>query len=217
MRGVPGSTAGHGTVARYVAGCRCDRCKDGRRRHQTRYRLAQDAGAQHTIPSTGTIRRLQALAALGWPSHEIAARLGCDRTSVEHLRRQARPVVLAITAAKIAGVYDELCMTPGPSPVSRRRALEKGWVPPLAWDDIDHDAAPNLGAARDDEVDAAAVERTLAGDRVPLNRPERVEVIRRLASRGLSDAEMGAVVGISSRSVCRIRAEFGIDTGWAAA
>lgn len=168
------------------------------------------------LPNVGTRRRIEALQWMGWPLSELAARMGVTTQAVSRMKRQER--VSVARARKVADLFDALAMTPGPDRKTRAWARKDGAVGPLAWDDIDDPTeAPNLGADRDDEVDPAAVERTLAGDRVPLTRPERVEVIRRLAQRGLSDAEMGAVVGITGRSVQRIRTEFGIDTGWVAA
>lgn len=183
--------------------------------------------AQPRTP-VGVQRRVRALAALGYSASEISRRAGyTHRDALLWLMR--RPDVPAFVRAAhvdaLCRVYDELHMTPAPRSRSATRAIReaaaRGWSAPLAWDEgtIDDPNATPHGSTNVDPalVDDAAVERTLAGDRVPLTRPERVEVIRRLASRGLSDAEMGELIGISGRTVQRIRTEFGIDTGWVAA
>lgn len=96
-------------------------------------------------PSLGTVRRIRALLALGWTHAEMLRRTGV------HTRRvicHPSPVVTARTRAAIAELYEELCMTPGPSEKNRARAARLGWVPPLAWDDIDDpDEVPSGVAA----------------------------------------------------------------------
>ena len=92
------------------------------------------------VPAVGTRRRLEALTALGWCRAELARRLGRGPS----LQIAARDVVLRSTAAAVTALYDELSMTLPPERTkaekisaarSRRMAREKGWPPPLAWDD----------------------------------------------------------------------------------
>jgi hypothetical protein len=54
-------------------------------------------------------------------------------------------------------------------------------------------------------VDLVAVERTCAGDRPPLNRAERREVVRRLTDAGESSRQIGERLGVTARSVERLR------------
>lgn len=89
------------------------------------------------MPSLGTVRRIQALHALGWPLSEVARRIGVHRASLDRTLKAAQ--VQAGTARRVRGVYEELCMTPGPSLRARKSAAEKRWKPPLWWDDIDTD------------------------------------------------------------------------------
>lgn len=89
------------------------------------------------MPALGTVRRIQALHALGWPLSEIARRIGVYRASLDRTLKAAQ--VQAGTARRVRDLYEELCMTPGPSLRARKHALEKGWKPPLWWDDIDSD------------------------------------------------------------------------------
>lgn len=148
MRGVP-STTRHGTNAGYVAGCRQDCCRRAHGRRMNRYRARLAAGEHATVPAIGTRRRLQALAALGWSQREIARRLDVTQAQVHLWATDTGPTfVLATTAAPIAALYEQLCMTPGPAARTRAYAAAAGWAPPLAWDDdIDDPAArPDLGA-----------------------------------------------------------------------
>lgn len=107
------------------------------------------------VDATGTRRRLQALATLGWSPAALASELDID-----HQRLRAAMTathVHAATAAEITHAYDRLWNTP-PFPTSkhqaagitrtRNRASAAGWAPPLAWDDdqIDNPAAtPHRG------------------------------------------------------------------------
>jgi ribosomal protein L32 len=68
----------------------------------------------------------------------------------------------------------------------------------------------------DGEVDEIAVERAMGGDAVRLTRSEQVEVVRRLADRGLSDAEIAKRLHVTAKTVERRRADYGIASRWTA-
>ncbi|WP_394161651.1 hypothetical protein [Galactobacter valiniphilus] len=90
-----------------------------------------------SIDSTGTIRRIRALGAIGWSGKHIAELIGMRQGNFAMI--QSRPQVLVATALKVEAVYHRLAMTPAPDNQYTRRLLTmaatKGWVPPLAWDD----------------------------------------------------------------------------------
>jgi DNA-directed RNA polymerase specialized sigma24 family protein len=115
------------------------------------------------------------------------------------------------TAAKVRALYNELSMTPGPSPRSRRLAKAKGWPPPLAFDDEtidDPDVQPNRGwGAVAEPIDEVAVLRALRSRDTRLRPVERAEVVRRLTDAGMSATEIAARLGIAPRSVQRIRSK----------
>jgi len=102
--------------------------------------IAVRAPVSGRIDSTGTIRRVQALVARGWPVSHIArhAGLSCENAS-EILKR---PRVYVTTAKAIADVYTALRrkrpekhgVTPAHAAVARNRAARLGWVPPSYWD-----------------------------------------------------------------------------------
>lgn len=101
------------------------------------------------VDSLGTSRRIHALMAIGWTAAGIAAH-GPWATGDALLELAKRPRVHIDNRDAVARIYDQLCMTPGPSDHTRRRALAKGWAPPLAWDDIDLDTKPSALCAVDD-------------------------------------------------------------------
>ena len=107
------------------------------------------------IDGTGTRRRLQALHATGWTWAEIGRELGCTGQNVRCIVEQVEARnghVTAGTARTIRDLYARAWQGP-PAPANgyqvgeqnraRRRATERGWPPPLAWDDetIDDPAA----------------------------------------------------------------------------
>ena len=101
------------------------------------------------VEMIGTTRRLRALVAIGYTQTDLCARLGItDANGTGLFTGSRRSRVRVATACQVAGLYDELSMTPGPSDYARNRAHRKGWMPPLAWDDdtIDSpEAQPNPG------------------------------------------------------------------------
>ncbi len=110
------------------------------------------------IDGTGTRRRLQALAALGWSQSRLADRLGMAKTNVGIAMHADG--VRADTARKVRRLYDDLWNQLPPQATSRDRAaadqvrdraLAAGWLPPLAWDDDELDdprSRPHYGRQR---------------------------------------------------------------------
>ncbi len=164
-----------------------------------RYEHDRIMGRARRIAPLGTQRRLHALSALGWTWKDIAAEVGTSRSNVEKWANDDRLFVYASTAAGVAEVYDRLCMTPRDGWVgerTRKAARAKGYVPPLAWDDIDADEKPQTGG-RVQVFDDVIVDRLLAGEHLKSNRAEKEEAMRRWLAEGKSQ-----------RSLCQIH-------GWA--
>lgn len=121
----------------------------GRVQKRTRDRvmaIAVPSGIPDThgyIPSLGSVRRIQALAAIGWAQCMLGPMLDRDITFAHSIT--SRTVVRASTASMVDDLYRKLHMTPGPSDTARRVAKQRGWAPPLAWDDIDTDEHPVTG------------------------------------------------------------------------
>ena len=98
------------------------------------------------IPAKGTQRRVQALVARGWMQSRIAERVGMDRIKFADMMRGDK--VSVRIHRLVVGVYDELWDVNPPATTGAERgaikraltrAQAKGWVPPMAWDDIDTD------------------------------------------------------------------------------
>lgn len=181
-------------------------------------RTTRDAilAAQKPMTVLGARRRLQALACLGWSSIVIAERYGMHADNLNMLRRGDREhYIRRGFAARIAAAYDDLHMEPAPrgrgATWAQGYAAKNGWVPPLAWDDIDDPDEKPKGITRQhksrSDVDEVAVARTLEGRKPPgLTRAEVDEVVRRWQSSGRSQEECERFTGINaSRVLKRLR------------
>lgn len=130
--------------------CRAWRSAAGRSYRRRRY-LAHEP---LSMDATGTRRRIQALAAIGWPLRELATRLDVLPSAVNHWTR--RPLVHRSTAVKVAELFEQLSMTLGPSARARTCAQKAGWPPPLAWgediDDPDAVSSMELERAHDEAL-----------------------------------------------------------------
>lgn len=101
------------------------------------------------VDATGTRRRVQALAALGWSRAKIARQAGADPRGFAQVIHRAQ--VHAATARAVRDLYGELQhagppeTTPGDRTAAvriRAHAAANAWPPPAAWDgDIDQPAA----------------------------------------------------------------------------
>lgn len=115
----------------------CQPCIDAHCVASKRRALRKANGQPALLPAFGTQRRIRALSAIGWPFHEISARMGRKPTHEGIGSLMQQTWVHRNTANKVDDVYRELCMTPGPNRTVATRARLNGWAPPLAWDNID--------------------------------------------------------------------------------
>lgn len=139
----------------------------------------------------GTARRLQALVAIGYTQSDLAARIGVTPANSTNLFH-GNGTVRAATADRIAAIYDDLAMKPGPSATARARAKKLGWAPPLAWED--------------DEIDNPAAEPDI-GDHRPVKFDERYGELRAL---GYSDLEILNKLNIKPESLLRQLERYGL-------
>ena len=150
------------------------------------------------VPVLGSSRRVQALASIGWSLTEQARRLGWLTQQVWQIAAEVYPVVTESKAQQVEALFERLCSTPGPSKRARTEASRKGWLPPLAWDDIDDpDAELPRSEVDDSGVDEVAVERALAGERLDLTDAEVVVVLRMGIARGLTLSALTAHLGLN--------------------
>lgn len=151
---------------------------------------------RYTDP-TGTVRRVQALVAIGWPFAQLAAHLGLYETALGRIANGRHPQVLAVTAETVAREYRRLSRVPGPSVRARNDARRKGWVGPAAWDDTTID-------------DPAALPETDVPDR-QLKRDELAELrraeIEHLAGGGIAPQEIADRLGIGFTTVTGVLAQ----------
>ncbi|MCU1675971.1 MAG: hypothetical protein JWM93_729 [Frankiales bacterium] len=204
---------------------------------------AVEVAGGSVVSAVGTRRRIQALATNGWPGAQLAARLGRTRQSLS--RVLTADAVTAATARAVADLYEELWDTAPPAQTHAQRvantkarniAARAGWLPPLAWDDIDTDqdpaqtATPSTQPARgrrsivaaaqgqgvaadqvppDADIDMIAVELAMRGQLprdVSLNAAEQREVVNRLTDEGASAQHIAELLHVDVRTVSRRRA-----------
>jgi hypothetical protein len=97
----------------------------------------------HLVPAFRVQRRLQALQAIGWSLVAIAERTGWSTQNLNGLMSpwRERDEVTRETFDLIDAAYRSMAMRPPTeskwTKATRTRAARKGWVSPLAWDDID--------------------------------------------------------------------------------
>lgn len=189
----------HGTNAGYIAhalsGAKdyCDPCRNAHRKNRNRNRLRQLRGQPAKVPCLGSVRRVQALLALGHTHAEISAAADAAPTMSANVLVARYPVIKVEVAAAVARAYEQLSMTVPQgwkAEQCRRRAVKAGYLPPLAWNDID-DPAERPARARerwsDSELDEVVVLRAMDGhfDR-HFTTAERREVTRRWIADGRS-------------------------------
>lgn len=159
---------------------------------------------------------LQALVALGWSINKLGVRLGINRGNMTPIVRGDR-VMQRRTVDAVEQLYAELSMTLPPetnqreriaASRSRRFAREHGWLPPLALDEGEEEADVPTDV---DLFDEAAVLRRITGDHtVPVDRPEREEIVRRLHERGMTDPQIKDQSGLSPYHVTHARNALGL-------
>ncbi|SKM82467.1 Uncharacterised protein [Mycobacteroides abscessus subsp. massiliense] len=140
------------------------------------------------IDPTGTVRRLRALAAVGWSRDELARRLDLPSTlALKDLYRGSRKNVTVGIARRVAALYLELQEKDGGHQRTRAHAERAGWVPPIAWSD--------------DEIDDPAAKHHLRGKRPQ----DAMELYRDYLDLGITDEQQIAerMGGVKPKSVQR--------------
>lgn len=194
--------------------CRCDGCRAYAREH--RYWLfhlnrAGKLSPGAALDARGVRRRLEALMAIGWSMPLVAERVGVHRSLV--LRWLEADAVEASTITRVSAVYEQLRTEQPPADThiqrgianrTRRLAVERGYVDPAWWVDIDTDDDP---PADDDAeiIDVVAIELAVAGARVALTTRERHEAVRQLNARGYFDTVIAQMLSVAEKTVARDR------------
>lgn len=158
------------------------------------------------VDSTGTGRRVQALAAIGWPMRTLGRHVGIHPACVGRLAGQA--FVYRSTARTVSEAYERLQhQVPEEHGVSlatavktRKWAARMGWPDPVWWDD--------MGRIDDPTFDPATAERDLNRDQLAAHRRAEID---HLYSFGLTEETIAARLGMALSTVLAITAE--IRTG----
>lgn len=201
----------HGTATAYqVDGCRCPDAKEAQRIYRKRLSHDHHTGRARKVDATGTRRRWRALMALGWTNHGLMNRLGYAACGNWIAYADS---IHVDTARKVKDLYDELWDQPGPSQWTRTWAANRGFLPPMAWDDdtID-DASSNAtlvfdviagGSPCQSFIDEIALERFIAGDLhwSKLTRKERIAVALRMDDLGYSRNVIADRTRLNSRTL----------------
>ena len=106
------------------------------------------------IDATGTIRRIQALAAVGWPIAWTAEQSSHSQGYLFAILAGEVPAVPSATARRIAALYRSHGNRSGPNEHTRSIARRNGWSSQAAWDDNIDD--PNAKPEKAMPYEAAA-------------------------------------------------------------
>lgn len=128
--------------------CRCVGCRRAKAKHRALYerRYRELQGRDVWVPALGSIRRLRALAVIGWSIREISEQTGLFHRSLGKVREGQRAEVRKSTHFAIRRVYEQLENHPRTTregQITRTRALGHGWLPPAMWDNPDKDREPS--------------------------------------------------------------------------
>jgi hypothetical protein len=149
------------------------------------------------VPALGAHRRLRALVAVGYSQSRLAAELSVERANFGAMMRSEE--VHAATDRAVGRLYERLWNTPPPQTTpfevaavtrARRYAAERGWPPPMAWDDVELD-------------DPAAAAHTGEASTRHANRRVEPDEVRWLESFGTSRELVAARMGVTPAAVER--------------
>lgn len=185
----------HGMTGRYKT-CRCRPCTDAAIRWEKRYRLWRaQTGEDRLQPTTGTRRRLLALAWIGYSQRDLARHVGCTDRTIQRICNGTTTRVNVVTAAAVARAYDALSDRPPAEDGYARRSMayarrQPDAGPPIAWDDDTID-----------DPDARPATLTVVSGRS--RRAERILRYIDAYRIGLSIEEIAATEGITTKAVNR--------------
>jgi hypothetical protein len=205
-----------GTSARTILGARNGDFKRLRRKVSDAI-LAVD-GRPHPqqilILNVGCRRRLEALQYNGWSSQQLATHMGIGNGS--RIREfMSAPVIKWDTHRRVQALFDELWDQDGGTLKSKKHAQRHGFVPALAWNDIDDpkDTPDIQGSPEPDKhVDEVLLRRILHGQhRGEIPKPERTAVLDYAVENGWSGAQVATILNLKKttgdRALVRRRAK----------
>lgn len=129
-------------------GCKCVECRAAwaaaRRKIYRKSQVRKDKPV--LIGAAPIVRRLRALAVIGYGLGELSEMIGVNRGNLAEIRRGERRTVRVLTAKKVVDVYRRLWMDPSRDPqaaIVAHRARKAGYHSPLHWVDIDRGTSDN--------------------------------------------------------------------------
>jgi hypothetical protein len=203
-------------------GCRCPDTREAWRLFNKRGR--EGRRKPEYTEAIGTVRRLRALAHLGYSAIRIGEDLDLCITHLRRVRGDNLSIIFASTHRKVVEYYNKNSSVPLPPNAGVNKtvqhAIKSGWAPPIAWDDdaIDdpeatpqHQAKDNGEVSANEEVDLSLV---LTGRykipeeaATPAARRERrrltIQVVGLLTENGCTTIEIMERLGLSERQVLR--------------
>ena len=152
-------------------------------RKSTKKRVRYQRGQDVQVNPDSTMRRLQALAVMGWSARELERRTGRHESGLRRVRSGRAPEVFLSTAKAVGRVFGELENVRNltkDGKIAATKAMKLGWHHPADWADIE---AGDLLDDPDEVVfDHAAVSLAITGEKLP--------------RRTWTDAELDAVVRV---------------------
>ena len=161
----------------------------------------------HTAPVPEPVRQLRALVARGFHPRFLSRHLHMD--VMPTLCGFGAPLNPA-TIYQISTLYQRLRHQLGPDGTIATQAIALGWSTHPAEtpaDPADHEPDPDPDPA--DELTITQIRHQLAAGTLT-----RVSAIRKLAALGLTDNQIGALVGLRRSSVGTARRRNNIPTAW---
>lgn len=155
-------------------------------------------GRSGEVSAFGVTRRVRALVALGWSFAAQGRELGVPTQMVWEFAWEKQRFVTKHTRERVHSMFERLSATPGGSTRAVNDARRRGWLPPLAWDDLDAvGAEPQFGGADSESVDEVAVERALAGEPIALTDAELMVALQAGVARQVPLSRLADQFGLS--------------------
>lgn len=192
----------HGTPARYQAGCRAACCRRAKKADRIERERLIASGHEFQVPCDRSRRKVRALMALGHSPTRVAERMGITQQAISRIL--ARDTIRATTAERIDRAYDALEMQIPADTIYTRRtkgiAAKAGWLPPLAYDDIDAGIVADVEVSQGmnhDHIDEFMVDQALQYHDFSLRftRAEKEEIVRRWIRSGRSERSLCQLTG----------------------